>query len=518
MGQKKSGWIIPLALFVITLLTRLPFTSKLLYNLDSVDFALAVEKYDIYLNQPHPPGYFLYVMTGKLIHLFLPDANTSYLVISILFSGFTAVAVYYLGCALFDEEAGLWAALLALTSPSLWFHGEVALTYIVEAFFSVYLAYLCWKMLQGDQRPLWYSAVVLGVAGGFRPQTLLFLLPLWIVSLKGFPFRRKIGAVLLLGCVVIAWFVPMIFATGGMTNFFSALRDQWDFFLRPGTVFATGFAKRALVIEAILRYLLYSIGLGVFIMGLHLYSVIRKGRWFSVSSDKMLFFLVWLSPTFIFYLLLLISIVHPGHALIFMPAFFILLPLSARHVAMELQRLFPHLRTSLASYFLVFLLVTNTLFFLLLPWPVSAQAIRVHDENLSTILQGIENHFSPQETIVLNTRPYFEYSFKHALYYLHDFRAYLIDPRKNKRGEQQNMFWGINRQTIRSQSIVIPKSIKNFVVLYDPSDEKHLKELLSDGLTLIPLGKGLVLPYGEIRQAPLINRDVVFRFEDEKAR
>ena len=518
MEKKKFGWIIPLALFVISILSRIPFTSKLLYNLDSVNFALAIEKYDIYLNQPHPPGYFLYVMTGKLIHLFLPDVNTSYLVISILFSGLTVVAVYYLGCVLYDQEVGMWAALLALTSPSLWFYGEVALTYSIEAFSSAYLGYLCWRMLQGDQRPLWYSAVILGVAGGFRQQTLLFLFTLWIVSLRDFPFQKKISAVVLLGCVVMVWLVPMIFATGGMSNLFAALRDQWDFFLRPGTVFATGLAKRTLVIEDLLRYLFYSIGLGVFILGLHVYSVIRKGRWISVSSNKMFFLLVWLSPAFIFYLVLLIKIVHPGHALIFMPTFFILVPLSARHVAMELRRLFPHLRTSLTPYFLGFLLVTNTIFFLFLPWPVSAQAISVHDENLSTILQGIKNHFSPQETIVLNTIPYFEYSFKHALYYLRDFRVYMIDPLKNKKGEQRNVFWGINRQTFRSQSIVIASSIKNFVVLYDPIDVNHLKELRSYGIELIPLGKGLVLPYGKIHQAPLINRNVEFSFEDEKAR
>lgn len=518
MEQEKSGWIIPLVLFIITLLTRIPFTSKLLYNLDSVHFALALEKYDVYLHQPHPPGYFLYVMVGRAINLFVHDAHTSYLTISVIASGLTVVAVHYLGCAIFNRETGRWAALLALTSPLLWFYGEVALTYIIEACFSAYLAFLCWKMLQGDQRSVWYSTIALGVAGGIRQQTLLFLFPLWIYSLKGFPFQKKVSAVLLLGCVILTWLLPMFFATGGAIHYFSALREQWDFFLGYGTVFTTGPAKRIFVIEAILRYLFYGIGLGFLMMGLHCYSVIRKSQWSSISSDKILFFLVWLLPTFIFYLLILIAIEHPGHALIFMPAFFVLLPVSARNVAMELQRLFPQIRISMASYFLIIILFTNTLFFLLLPWPVSAQAIKKHDENLLTILKGIEDHFPPRDTIVLNTRPYFQYSFKHVMYYLHDFKAYLIDPLKNKKGEQRDVFSGMNRQSFRSRSIVIPKSIKNFVVLYDPGDERHLKELLSYGLKLIPLGKGLVLPYGAIHQAPLINRDIVFYFEGEKTR
>src|SRR3989304_7179112 len=115
--HQKADWITPLALFLITLLTRIPFTSKLLYNLDSVHFALPLEKYYVYLHQPHPPGYFLYVMMGRAINLFVQDANTSYLVISVVFSGLTVVAVYYLGMAIFNKETGLWAALLALTSP-----------------------------------------------------------------------------------------------------------------------------------------------------------------------------------------------------------------------------------------------------------------------------------------------------------------------------------------------------------------------------------------------------------------
>src|SRR5438552_14493119 len=111
-----------LILFTITLLIRIPFTSRLLYDQDSVQFTLATEKYDVYLHQPHPPGYFLYVMSGRLLNLFFHDANSSFLVLSLVGSGLTVVAVYYLGVAIFDRETGLWAALFGLTSPLLWYY------------------------------------------------------------------------------------------------------------------------------------------------------------------------------------------------------------------------------------------------------------------------------------------------------------------------------------------------------------------------------------------------------------
>ena len=40
-----------------------------------------------------------------------------------------------------------------LFSPLSWFHGTVALTYIVEAFFSALVGYLCWRVYSG-KRPL----------------------------------------------------------------------------------------------------------------------------------------------------------------------------------------------------------------------------------------------------------------------------------------------------------------------------------------------------------------------------
>ena len=107
----------PLFLFLLTLISRLPFTSKYLYHLDSGHFALVPLDYNLVLNQPHPPGYFLYVMLGKLLYPFASDANTTFVLISIIFSGLTVAAIYLLGKKIFDASVGTIAALLALTSP-----------------------------------------------------------------------------------------------------------------------------------------------------------------------------------------------------------------------------------------------------------------------------------------------------------------------------------------------------------------------------------------------------------------
>src|SRR5579872_6005312 len=62
---------------------RFAFRSHYLYDIDSVNFALALIKFDPAVHQPHPPGYFLYVLLGRLVNLLAGDANTAFVFISV---------------------------------------------------------------------------------------------------------------------------------------------------------------------------------------------------------------------------------------------------------------------------------------------------------------------------------------------------------------------------------------------------------------------------------------------------
>ena len=74
------------ALIAATGLTRFLFRSHYLYDIDSVNFALALKRFDTTVHQPHPPGYFLYICLGRLASLIFHDANSALVAISILFS------------------------------------------------------------------------------------------------------------------------------------------------------------------------------------------------------------------------------------------------------------------------------------------------------------------------------------------------------------------------------------------------------------------------------------------------
>ena len=139
-------------LIAATALTRFAFRSHYLYDLDSVNFALALRRFDPSVHQPHPPGYFLYVYLGRVANLIFHDANAALVAISIVFSCGAAVMIYVLADNWFGRNAASFAGLIFVFSPLAWFHGTVALTYIVEAFFSALAGYLCWRVYCGAAR------------------------------------------------------------------------------------------------------------------------------------------------------------------------------------------------------------------------------------------------------------------------------------------------------------------------------------------------------------------------------
>ena len=88
-------------LLVITgvLITRLPFRARYLYEWDSVEYALAIDKLDIAWHQPHPPGYIFFVYLARLSAQVFQDRNTALIAVSIFLSILTVGILYFLAAA-----------------------------------------------------------------------------------------------------------------------------------------------------------------------------------------------------------------------------------------------------------------------------------------------------------------------------------------------------------------------------------------------------------------------------------
>ncbi len=456
--------------FFLGVATRIPFTSELLLHMDSGQFALALEKFDITLHQPHPPGYFLYVMIGRFLNSFINDANDVFVSLSVFFSGLTIAVIYLLGRDLFKRRIGIVSAFLALSSPSIWFHGEVSLTYIAEAFFSTLIAFFCWKMIQGDEKYLWISAAALGVAGGIRQNTAVFLFPLWLYSIRSFPRKKMAVSLVILTVTSLLWFVPMVRMTGGWDAYRYAFHELWKFHTGGNSVFEKGPDMFVLYFFTLIRYMVYGLGLGIFPFAILIYFMARGRNVALLEREKVLFLAFWCIPVLLFYLLVFISIQNPGYSLIFLPAFLIIAAVSIDLFGNDMKNI---LNVNLGVLLFSVLMVSNTLAFFLVPFPVSYRWIRDHDDNLKALLSDIKT-FDPGDTVVF-VNNYIYYSYRHIMYYLPEYRVYNVDVRITPSGEARKIFQGIHRRTILSDGFFLPGTSRSFVAPLDASDPKYGK-------------------------------------------
>lgn len=419
--RQRPLWLLA-GFFLLGVLTRIPFRSQMLYHWDSVNFALALERFDVRLHQPHPPGYAVYVLLGWLVNQLVRDPNAAYVWLSVFFSGLTVAAVFALGREMYGTGAGIAAGLFALTSPAVWFYGEVALTYILEAFFVTVIALAAYRTLRGGDRgrSIWLMTALLGIAGGIRQTTLVLLLPLWLLSLTRALWRTRLGAAMLLAGLVAAWLVPTVALSGGLQEYLEAARA-----IGGGVI--SGFAllgKEPLwaPIGRLGIYIAYGLMGGLPLLawwaispkGMRQPDVARKAQTWLL--------LLWLVPNLPYALL----VRAPGHTFSFLPA---LLVLSGAGAA-ALWKVFRTRGISHSLYYgaLGGLLVVNVLFFLAAPPFLLGKnvvalttpgwaTIRYRDRSLTTRITCIREHLSPEQTLILSSG----LDFRHPDFYLREY-------------------------------------------------------------------------------------------------
>jgi hypothetical protein len=405
----QSSLVHVLALALLTLLTRLPFRSAVLLNWDSVNFALGVLDLDVVKHRPHPPGYIWYVGLGRILTYFTGDPNTGLVWLSILTAVLTVVLTYLLGRRLFGPGDALVAGLLLASSPLFWFNNEIALTYTPEAFFSIAIAYACYRIFTGSTPWAYAAALLLGVAGGVRQTTLLFLLPLVIYAVWQLPWRHRLASGTMTIAVCLAWGLPLVANTGGL-----------------GAYLAASSLLAACVEPVPFSYLFQSL-----FYGLHLVLPLQAG-WilglYTIDTGhrparERPFLLVWILPG-----LFIAAFRHmgqSGYILYALPAIFIYTPALLRGALRKLEKVLgaagESAKSELAPKYvltvLILILVGAATFLL-----GAYRTIDLQEEHWQTV-QELADRYPPGETQVLAAQDWFT-GFRHASYYMPDYHVY----------------------------------------------------------------------------------------------
>jgi hypothetical protein len=385
-------------------MTRFLCRSHLLYDLDSVNFALAMARFDPAAHQPHPPGYFLYVCLGRLVHLVLPDANSALVAIDIAASCGAAWVIYLLTQQWFGQRAARLSILLFLVSPLCWFHGIVALTYIVEAFFSALIGYFCWGVYTGGKSFVLPASITFALAAGFRPSTALLLAPLWLLTMWRSGRGRRWLAFLAVLAVTLAWFLPMTAAAGGFHAYFEALAQLWR--TVPGR--RTTLSSPWLVVARILAMA------WIFVMCFgtaSIFAVWPRAKAEPRQTDRAVFVWAWVAPGTLFFALVFFNFVNSGYLLVmFPPGFAFLADRLSTFISSGGRR---PLRWAAVTAGIA----VNVLFFFYAPVYCSYRSVRELDKSLTALTQDFETNLNPETTLIVGFDSHF-LGYRHAGYYL----------------------------------------------------------------------------------------------------
>jgi hypothetical protein len=512
------------ALALLTVLSRLPYRARVLYNWDAVQFALALGEYDVVKHQPHPPGYVLYVGLGRLVNAWVHDAAAAYAILAIVFSGLTTFVVYYIGRAVYDRTTAVVAATLLAVSPLFWFYGAVGLTYAGEALFASIVAYFSYRALHGSRADGWLAAGYLGLAGGMRQSILFLLFPLWLgsVALGTRRLRTVVIGLAIVAGAVLTWFVPMIWLTGGLARYVEASRDLAESVVMPTSIVG-GFPLDTTLRMS--RYLLQSllVGLGPLALAAVLGPwYVRRHGW----SRRESFLLAWTLPPVLVYTL--VHFGQAGYVLTFLPAIVLFLTrvmLSALAGPAALVRQ-PWLRRAVPVAVVAGLVCVNGAFFVsakplvrdfqtprpawlktaedeVFDWILSrtAAALQEHEAVVRTFVDSIRGLYEADGTVVVtelgNPRSY--PWLRHAMFYLPGYTILEL-----RVGDQPPGYYAPRESSAMTRlpgsTVRLPSSTKRLVWFVDhwsPTSERP------DGLVEIEIPHGRYLYVLSVGREPV---------------
>ena len=239
-------------LFLAIHLAHLPQT---LEDIDSINFALGVEDFDVPNHQPHPPGYPVFMVLAKastaVVGFVRPGwdrdrraaAGLAALGVVAGALGVFVLAEFWTAAGL-TARAGVLAALVTVTAPLFWLTASRPLTDVPGLVVAVLVqTWLLRGLARLREEPagharMWIAAsAAAGLAIGFRSQSLWLTSPfvawglLWLVRQQR--WREVATTIAAAAAGVVTWFVPLLMASGPSAYFRVLTAQSTDDFAGP---------------------------------------------------------------------------------------------------------------------------------------------------------------------------------------------------------------------------------------------------------------------------------------------
>jgi hypothetical protein len=214
---------------IVVLLSRLAIAPRTWWEHDELLFAFSLRDWDPLRYHPHPPGFPLYVLLGKLVNIFVHDELRALVGISIAASVIGFLALARLFRALIDDaDLAVVGALIVYFSAAMLIHSPLPLTDgPALAFTALTLLFIAKVGTDDHERAAILTGFFASCAIGIRPQLAVPLAPALLVALWQMRTRReRIASIIASGFTTMLWLLPQLDVIGGVDKYIAWQQRQ----------------------------------------------------------------------------------------------------------------------------------------------------------------------------------------------------------------------------------------------------------------------------------------------------
>lgn len=192
---------------------------------DQVDFALALDRFDLMAMQPHFPGYPYFILGGSFIHFFINDKVTSLTLFNILFYLSACMPMYKLAREYVSKANGLLITAICYSSAYLVISVNQPMS---EGAAIAALWWYFWSLSNALKKNDFLSnilpLILLSILLGIRLSYLSFIVGLFYLFYikwknKEYSARQVVNSLIIAGFLQLIWVLALVLSEGNLKGF-----------------------------------------------------------------------------------------------------------------------------------------------------------------------------------------------------------------------------------------------------------------------------------------------------------
>jgi hypothetical protein len=218
----SGEWVVLACATVILFVLRLPFLPPTLDDIDAINFDLGIHDYDPAAHRPHPPGYPVFILLAKMVHVLVPSHAAAIALVSAGLGSLSIVPLYLLARTLLSRRGAALATVLTLVCPLVWFNSVRPMSDTTGLFFVLtsQLLLMAGVAAMGAGSPrnsvAWFFGIAAaGLAMGVRLQAAFLVGPVLLFGAIRLRSGRTASAAWLTAALLV-WLVPVLILSGGI--------------------------------------------------------------------------------------------------------------------------------------------------------------------------------------------------------------------------------------------------------------------------------------------------------------